>query len=252
MSGLTCPSCMKESPDGLLCDKCAQRCVKNLLGIADLWPALEDAQVNARKAGSGGKRNDVSPLPYNERAGKVASYVRNQVTSWVRDLADEDDDLPADTVPDCCRWLAGRMTLIRRHEAADEIVGEFGYCRGLIWSAVDLPPDRVYCGPCSTCGADLLAKAGALDVVCHRCEIAGVITLPVDVVAARAKMSADIEGMLLTRDEILTAMPSMFGVEINRTTLWRWVKAGRLVEVDKKLRVADVLDLAHGEAARSA
>lgn len=251
MTNIPCPSCRKPTNDGLLCDKCGQRCVRNLLGIADMWGDLADTTVGMRKAGGGGKRSETSPLPYSERASKVSHYVRNQITSWVMDLA-EDDRLPRDTVPDCARWLAGRMNLIRVHEASDEIAAEFAYCRGLIWSAVDLPPDRVYCGQCQTCGGDLLAKSGALDVICRRCELAGVIALPIDVKVARDHMAAQVEGMWLTHNEILTAMPSMFGIEINRTTLWRWVKTGRLIEVDKKLRASDVLDLAHGEAKRSA
>lgn len=241
---MICPCCDRPTADGLMCHTCTGRLTGDLRTMARLWPALEGVLAKtARRGSGGGRRTDPSPLPLDPHAYKVRTYVRNQVTTWCREL-DLGDPPPDGRTRTLILWLIARIQRIRGHGASDEIAAEMGYCRTLVWQAVDLAAERTYCGACDTCGADLYARPGATEVLCRDCEKAGLITLPVDVAARREAMRATAEDTLVTMDELLTAVPSLYGVEIRRGTVVSWASRGRLASHAGRYRVGDVLTLA--------
>ena len=248
------PSCAGDTGDGLLCPRCTGRLRQALTAIAQLWPDLEVVLSRQARTGSGGKRVDDSPLPVDVQALKVYSYVRNQLQTWVRLL--DMGDLGGLSEPRLwALWLSARTERCRTHVASDEILAEFEYCRGLVWRVVDLAPEMLYCGSCPVCGGYLYAKPGAKEVVCRRCAQAGIGTPAVNVAARRGEMGAAAEDLLVTLDELLVAVPSLYGVEVRRNTVSVWVHRGRLVTHGRdpvRYRVGDVLDLVHGMTLRSA
>lgn len=247
---IPCPRCERGTVDGLLCRICTTRLRSDLLTIARLWPQLEITLARQSRRGRGGKRTEDAPLPVDAAALGVYSYTRNQLQTWVAllDLGDR----PRDDPRGWALWLADRSERIRSHVDAADAAAEFHGCAGDVLRVVDLPPELLYCGSCGVCGGYLYAKPGAREVVCRRCVRAGVDVAPVGVEARRGEMRAAAEDLLVSLDELLVAVPSLYGVEVRRNTVAVWVHRGRLVSHGGLFRVGDVLDLVHGLTARSA
>lgn len=245
MSWLKCAACGSASVDGLLCTRCSERLRSDLLSIASMWEGLYGARGSGGRSG-GGRSSDMTPLPMSARALKVASYVRNQLQSWVREL--DLGDLVIDqrgcwcepyracrgwrrvSIPDDPKlwalWLSRRIQRVRGHAASDEICAEFEYCRTLLRRAIDAPPDLVTCGRCPICGGDVLARRGDIEGICRRCEQSGVVSaLPVD--SSRAGMWDQVPSMELTRNLIMQALP-MYGVRLKPATFRQWVHRGKI------------------------
>ncbi len=79
----------------------------------------------------GGKTAGI-PAPANLDALEVYSYVRNQLQTWVRELALGDDRDLADNPRAWAHWLARRVQRMRMHPAVDELISETDYCHKLI------------------------------------------------------------------------------------------------------------------------
>ena len=78
-------------------------------------------------------------------------------------------DYPPDTAAAMATWLARRMSQVRQHEAAGQIVAGVTAAVRQAQRAIDRPPSRVYGGPCPSCGADLLGQPGEPTVTCPGC-----------------------------------------------------------------------------------
>lgn len=89
------------------------------------------------------------------------AYVRNQLQTWVRELALGDDRDLADNPRAWAHWLARRVQRMRMHPAVDELINEIDYCHKLIRRVVDRHDDRVSVGRCEVCDHALMADAGA-------------------------------------------------------------------------------------------
>ena len=246
---MNCPACGAETPDGMLCSGCTGRFRSALLAVARLWPDLEVTLSRQARTGTEGKRTDPSPLPVDVEALKAYSYVRNQLATLaaLTGCGVSDPRMRA-------LWLAGNADRCRTLETAADELGEVEYCRTLIRRVVDLPPELLYCGSCQVCGGYLYAKPGAENVTCRRCVKAGIDTPAVPVEARRGEMRAAAEDLLVTMDELLTAVPALYGVQVRRNTVSVWVHRGRLLPrgSDPQLfRIGDVVDLVHGMTARA-
>ena len=247
--GVNCPSCEAVTADGLLCSGCTGRLRSALLAVARLWPDLEVTLSRQARTGTGGKRTDPSPLPVDVEALKAYSYVRNQLATWGAAAGCGLSDPRSRAL-----WLAANVEACRALEDAAGMLGELEYCRTLIRRVVDLPPELLYCGSCQVCGNYLYAKTGTDNVTCRRCVKAGIDTPAVPVEARRGEMRAAAEDLLVTMDELLTAVPALYGVPVRRNTVSVWVHRGRLLPhgADPQLfRIGDVLDLVHGMTARA-
>lgn len=245
----THPDCQIPTPDGLLCGKHTERLRRDLAALPGLLRQLDVTLTRQAKVGNGAGK-DRTPLPFDVRASEVGWSVRNTLQTWVRTIELDDIGDLADDPAEWARWLRKRIERIRGHAEGGMLADEIGYCVASIRRAIDAPPDNLYCGPCATCGGDLYARPSAIEVLCRRCERAGIVTLPVDVTKARKALRDRAEDMLVTRTEALRALPSMAGVDLPSKTLDRWVQDGRVVNRGGRVRLGDVLDAAAGWVAR--
>lgn len=251
----TCPSCGRPEHDGLLCKRCTEYLTRDLQSMPE-WLRELDLTLS-RQTGKmenlGGKasKNSAIPAPANLDALKVYSYVRNQLQTWVRELALGDDRDLADNPRAWAHWLAKRVQRMRMHPAVDELISEIDYCHKLIRRVVDRPMDRIYVGECGICKRAIHAPADADAVVCPRCKAAGVEPLPeVLVIPRRAELLATAEGRELPAAEVLHMIALFWQVTIPRRTFRTWVERGQLQRANDAsedlatYRVGDVLVLA--------
>jgi hypothetical protein len=220
-----CPvGCDVPAPDDLtICRPCLADIRQ---ALAEL-PALVDHlhATLAREVGRGaqnGGRAAEKPLPYDVRASRVG---------WIRDLEENPERHPKDTLPSMSRWLLRRIEAIGTHAAAEEIHREIvgGTARG--WKAVDSPPERVYLGPCN-CGTELHALPGATAATCRDCSLVH------DVTERREHMVAAMRDRLFTGAEI-ARLATHLGGSIDRDRCRKLIK----VWATRKLIVA------HGSSA---
>lgn len=252
MASLKCPSCGKDSADGLLCDRCIGGIRRDLRTVAEFWPEMTMPTVTRSPFDGGSAGSESSPLPVDLDASDASDEIRDRLVGIVRILDLDDAKGLPDWPPAWCTWISERAQRIRGHAAVADLVAEIRLCRRMVLRHAGGHEPPLYCGQCDTCGSDLYAGHGKGLAICHRCKQAEVVTPPVDVAERRAKMLAEAETMWVTKDELLTAVPSMYGVSLNRKTVESWVRRGRLLtDPDGRFRVGDVLDLVHGESRRT-
>ena len=220
-------------------------------GFAGLLSLMEDQLARLVQSGTGvGGRGGSSALPFDAGARRVLDGLRAALAvavlelgagdGWPDDSGDEVEQLGA-----MARWLLGRLDRLRGHGSAarlsGDIVAAVRRARGLI----DQAAVREFVGECEICGGSLFRRARANDGVCQRCG-----RLVEDAEVRRLDALASAESGLATRDVILSAAPSSYGLVIKDSTFAGWVKRGRLqprgvaangVEL---WRVGEVLDLA--------
>lgn len=250
---MKCPVCGEGVPDGLMCPKCVGACRRELRTIRDLWPEMTMPGASRSALDGGSRSPDRSPLPVNLAASDDSDEVRTRLVGLVDMLDMGDSAGMADWPPVWCEWLIERAPRIATHAASADIRAEIRMCSRLVLRHAGRGRSETwYCGACKVCGAGLYATPGSASVLCHACHLAGIKPEPIDVTRRRETLLKSAEDALVTRDEVLTAVPKMFGVTINRGTLASWISRGRLSERAGKVRVGDVLDLAHGVARRGA
>lgn len=254
MTERTCPSCGQRQPDGLLCKKCTEWLRNDLQELPGLMRNLRlTYSRQSRHGNSGGRRTKASegPLPWNNKAAKVHDEAVNMIGTWIRALEIGDLEWRIDgcscmpyracrgyrmhylrpNMTAWCRWLLARINRVRGHEGVAEFALDVKDVIKKIRRAIDLPPDRVFAGQCDVCGGELYAKKGAAEVACRKCaEVAGPDDgVPIyDVEDRRKWLQETVRSRLATAQEILAAVPSLYGVEINSNTFKSWVTRGRL------------------------
>lgn len=240
MSSLTCPACTRESADGLACFECVNRLLSDLRTIGELWSAILERRVTGDRGpiGKGGSRG-LSPIPDRRKADMDA--VRNTLGTWMREF---EADVP-DDVPSWCEWLVRHVPEMRSHPAADELIADVSGAWHTVNRLVDIPADRVLVGFCAICAGEtvewLYAEPDAVQVVCHRCKIAGVDSA-YDVTTSRAQMLEQAKPYRGTPIEVA----GLVGVPVK--TLRSWMRRGWLeldgaghVEVGAALLLAETM-----------
>lgn len=217
--------------------------------------------------------------------------VANTLTGWARVVLEEQTALagpacrlaclhvscarvrrtrpPADTVADCCRYLAGQRVHIAAAEYADQLLDELLNLERRLRRFVDRPPERWYAGPCTAglraleavwfCGAELYADLGEPTVTCRDCGVT------YDLAERRAWLLAAAEDRLENAATIARAVVVWTDYDRGESRLVRrisdWARRGRLGAREERLvdgrrrslyRVGDVLDLLADEARESA
>ena len=260
MSDLVCPRCRRASADGLLCRDCLAHGRDQLRKIARHWN-----DVYVRKTGSGGtSRGYASRVPVTDGQTKVLAYVRNQLSTWVRelDLGDAGEWVaecrcePYRACPGHRRWiplagdpatwalwLAARTQRIASHAAGDEAIDEFDYCAGLVIRAINPRHTLTGCGKCPVCGSDVFAVDDDPVGVCRRCAEAGVEST-LHRLSQRGDLWARVPDRPLPRRLLIEALP-MFGLRVKPSTFRQWVFQERLKPVGEEngaplYRVSDV------------
>lgn len=96
-----CPTCEKGVTNGdhFTCRNCTKRCSIDLLRAAEFLTSLDDKRARAGSnfnRNSGGKSAE-TPLPYDPRVHRLATWARNALTTWTRLILDEHKcrDLPS-------------------------------------------------------------------------------------------------------------------------------------------------------------
>jgi hypothetical protein len=259
-----------------VCGLCLGRLLGDLVDVSELVEDLDATVARLSRTGSRvGSRSTEVGLPFNMGAAQVRDDLRNVLSTWVRDLWESYgprreaptgqtgpgseqlvdgvlDDLDLDdTVPDMSAWLRRHPSWIEYHPAGGELVDEITDAVERARRAVDLPPARVYCGPCPDCGTDLYAWPERAVVACRECGARH------DVEALREALLDAARGTLATAAEVARALPRLLGRDLSPNTVRTWAHAGKLAKraPDERGRprylVGDVIDLALAAPARN-
>jgi hypothetical protein len=275
---ITCsvPFCGNPATGGYMCGVCLGRLDGDLAAVAELVADLEATTARQTRTGHRvGSRPAETGLPFNDGAAAVRDDLHNVLSTWVRDLWEScgpwreaptgetgPDGAPVvewaldpldldDTLPEMAAWLRRHPSWIAQHPAAGELVDEIGDAVDRARRAVDLPPARVFCGPCPDCGADLYARPERAIVGCRECGARH------DVEARRAALLDAARRVDATAAEIARALPALLGRELSANTVRTWARNGRLTrrKPDERGRprylVGEVIDLALTTATRS-
>lgn len=255
---------------------CLGRFTSDLLDISELVEELDAtvARLTRTWARVGSRSAEVG-LPYNAGAAEVRDDLLNVLSAWIRDLWESYgprrevptgqtgpdgeqlvdfvlDDLDLDdTVPDLAAWLRRHLSWIADHPAGGELVDEITDAVERARRAVDLPPARIYCGPCPDCGADLYARPDRAVVACRECGTRH------DIEALRTALLDAARATLATAAEVARALPRLLGRDLSPNTVRTWAHAGKLAKRAPDARgrpqylVGDVIDLALAAPARN-
>jgi hypothetical protein len=277
-SVITCsvPLCGNPATSGYMCGVCLGRLDGDLAAVAELAAELNTTITRQARTGYRvGSRAAEVGLPYNDGAAAVRDDLHNVLSTWVRDLWEScgpwreaptgetgPDSTPVvewvldsldldDTLPEMAAWLHRHPSWIDQHPAAGELVDEIGDAVDRARRAVDLPPARVFCGPCPDCGADLYVRLKRAVVACRECGARH------DVEARRDALLDAARRAEATAAEIARALPTLLGRELSANTVRTWARAGKLTrrKPDERGRsrylVGEVIDLALTTPTRS-
>lgn len=280
MTGLACPSCGRKSADGLLCQQETQWLRKDLKNLPEWMGQLTLTYSRQTQHNTGGGAPSAqTPIPYDPKAAQVRDDITRTLAKWISvyQLGDVDrwvtgcecrpyqacrgiilEQLPF-TASAWCNWLLNRINRIRGHETAPEFARAMTTAVRKVRRKVDVPPDRLFCGPCDFCGTDLYAPAGKDEIVCRRCALVAGPGEQVNHYDVKDRQEWLLEGVrtrLATAQEIVTALPGLYGVTINSGTFRSWVSRNRIESKSTyagvpMYSVNDVLTLATEAAARN-
>lgn len=247
------PDCAHPA-EANLCRSHADQLAAALGTVADL--AVDLDITITRQAATGqrvGGRPAERPLPYHDAASEARRDLHATLAAWARDLWDTygqpGEPVPCDdTLADIAAWITRHPSWIGAHPAAGELADELLDAIARAWRVVDLPPERVYCGPCPECReVDLYARPGRVVVTCLECgaehQVAELREFLLD--AARQTYA--------TAAECARALPELLGRELSANTIRKWAHAGKLTQHpadprDPRQRprylVGDVIDFA--------
>jgi hypothetical protein len=248
------------------CGACINELERALGDIAFYAAHLEVTFSRQARIGSGdgGRRSAELPLPYDSRASRAASVLRNTLVGWVRVMLETVGEpvhgpvcvackhpscrrakmtrTPGDTLGQMAAWLLLHIDRIRQHEAGGEIAGTITLAVTAAEQAVDRPEGRVYSGPCDECGKDLYGKLDAAVITCHGCG------LEYDIAARREWLLVEAREVVANAALISRALGRL-GVEVKVDRIYQWVGRRQLVPVGldanrrSLYRFGDVLDL---------
>ena len=262
-------ACGKPSRDATLCTGCAHTLDAAIAEVCELRGLAYDLDIaltrQARIDRPGGTRTPAegeddgrqwpgtlrpTPIPYDGRAGEVASNLKGILSGWARLVAEElgvyaDTNVrgigpvcrrcdhpscraipaipaPPDNLAGLATWLRPRVGWLRRHPAAAEAHAEILDAVRQARRVIDRPADKLYAGPCDLCQGDLYARIGAPIVECHDCQL-------VYEVDARRKWLLEALDDHLVNATQMSRLVSYLGVRLAPSTIRMYVTKGRIV-----------------------
>lgn len=268
---LTCPvpSCARTMPGHLrVCRACSTELLRDLRDVPSLDRNLEEAATRQVRLGTpgGGPRSE-EPLPWDDRARTAQQHLRVVLVGWVRVLQRGVRPLagpacqdcahrsctyislgrsPADTLPAMAVWLIRHRAVLLGHHAAPEAVDGIREAIRQGRRTIDRPADRIYAGPCNTCGADLLARPGARIVVCRPCS------LEYDIGPRLEWMQRKVEDQL-AHSVAMSGMLNQLGVIVPASTIRYFAQKKRITERGRDqnnrplYRIGDVLEIVNAQ-----
>lgn len=244
-----CGSCTAPTGDGsTLCGSCTRELGTALLTAASIAGDLDDAVARLLKRGGGGRSSETSaPLPVDLEAADVARKLRGWLFGGVGLVLAEDEPSPSPAIEPCAWWLARNVQRVRQHADAVKIHKGITEAVARALAVIDRKPERIYAGPCTQCGADLLGTAGDTSITCA-CGTEHSVS---DRQLALQLAMYDLLGSATWCAGTAAAV----GVDLSENTIRTWVKRGKLVSHGQRpaplggrpfevYRFGDVLDLA--------
>lgn len=238
-----CGVCGAPVPDqGYLCQGCTQRLRGVLADIPGMLDELQTARtrqtampasaVTAEGCSHAGDCGCGVSLPWNDHASRVATGLRNAVTTWCRRLADDTGRHPAPG-DRLTAWLGEHLTDIRHHPWAPDMLADLTARREAAIRAIDRPEDRLYAGPCGgtlhlaegvtiQCERRLWARPEDASVKCRTC---GTVHIVADRQAWMLTAAAD---FLMPTPEIASTLTLILRVRVPKATLRSWIHRGKL------------------------
>ena len=145
------------------------------------------------------------------------------------------------TTDDLARWLIEHMDRIRQHQAAGDMVTEVRAAVQRAVHVIDLPPGRVYAGPCD-CGTHLYGHPGRQLVTCPTCGTTWGI--PERQEWMRSRLADQLVGAYEA-----SLMLSGIGIYVADGTIRVWASRGKLARrphpgTDPRYRFGDIVDRA--------
>ena len=276
MTDTQCVSCGRPMADqAYACSSCAYRAGDRLHTIVDITPAARNiAHGFARHGtGSGGGGKPGSRLPFDLGATAKLDGVQNELTGWVRHIAEERGlaaprpvDLGDDVLVLAASWLAGHVEWMRHRQEAGEFLADVGAAVRVVSGIARGPASQRYLGPCGApswtenlggeagcrelegppCEGDMYAREGAQHGTCRTCGAT------VSTSERQAWLDGEVRSSAFRASQIAAA----YGVSVK--TIRTWAARGQIAEhgrdrEDRPLyNVGEVLDLFRALAVRRA
>jgi hypothetical protein len=150
-----CAACDQPVTDSdEVCRDCVKRTRRRLAKQPELAHELEVAMTRqARMAEqSDGGRSAETPVPFVPAAAAVIHAQRSTLVAWCRLVSEEGIGQPAtgDRIGELAVCISLALPVLRKHEAAGELVREIQQVTERAVRVVDLPPNRLQfvAGPC--------------------------------------------------------------------------------------------------------
>lgn len=275
-------SCGQPAPTSTLCKKCTRKLRSDLRALYEPrygTSLAEDLDITlARQARfddrADGSRSTTTPLVFNDQASEAGRRLRDVLTRWTRAILDRTPppaplpgpvcrdcrhvsctlirhvwwmQPPADTIAAMARWLHDRVDELARHDAGDQAADQIKAAVDRARAVVDMPPERVYAGPClvvydsGECRADVYAKPDSKLATCVRCGAHH------DVDERRAQLAEAMEEQQVTATRAVLYL-RLLGFTVSASAIRGYAHRNRLVAADHTVRGAvyrlgDILDI---------
>ncbi len=281
MSANVC-SCSRPITDhAYLCRECSGTLEKHLAELPALADDLETTRTRQSRTGGRGigivVRDAERPVPWDDRAARVANRLRTSLVSWVRLCEDwrvtpegpacrmcahpscgaiRTTRPPENTVQAMSRYLLGALPALRHRPEVTECADEMHAAVVAVESVIDRRPELTFYGPCGSveyldgapdpasvpCPADLYGPEKASELVCESCATKHRVD---DVRAYLLEQAHD----RLATPVVLSRFLTAYGVALTDERIRKWVERGQLVahgtDASGKAvyRISEVIDL---------
>lgn len=111
--------------DWAICSVCANGLRQDLAELPALCVELDRSLARLGSNYLGGGKANGDPLPYGLGASRATGDIKAVLVAWVRDLDEDPEHHPADTIPAMSGWLLARHAMLVVHPAAEEVCREF-------------------------------------------------------------------------------------------------------------------------------
>ena len=236
-----CVCCGKPVPGTeYACSVCGvTKPTAQLRTIADMTPAARDvAHGQARRGGGGASGKPGSQVPLDLGATSKLDAVQNELSTWVRHIADERGvHVPSvkgsDVIVEAAEWLLGHLGWLRHRQEVSDALSGFAAAARVITGITSGPAERWFLGPCgatvtwdddgveaerdSPCEGDVYARhRDAKDGACSDCGARWTTA------ARRAWLDGKVRERAFRASEIAKAY------RINVNTIRSWATRGLL------------------------
>lgn len=259
--------CGKPVDGASLCEDCVTD-IRGALGdAADLALALDAAYLKQQRfstSGAPGTNPDESPVPFNEKAGRLRRELSVELLRWLMHVHQATGVSWAPptaraTTSSLAQQLIDGLGYLRTHPEGGDAHRALVGLRERILTAVDRPPDDIYLGECSIpnergedCPADLYAEWGSDHMTCPRCRHVH------SVADRRSVLLVAVKDQLVPAEDIARGLTGALDMKVTGERIRKWKERGRIASRSTNpkgqplYRVGDVIDLLLADQEREA